>query len=64
MIDNLDAADSLIDVVVLCTGLVLIALVVFRSSPWKSVLAQPPGVVFGGLAWLAIFGFALYLIFG
>ena len=35
-----------------------------HSSRRKRALVWPPGAVIGLLAWLAVFGFALYLIFG
>jgi hypothetical protein len=64
MPDVLDLFDSLFDVLALCAGLVVILWVVLHSFRRRRATALPPAVVIGMLAWLAVFGFALYLIFG
>ena len=58
--DSLD----LLDFLVLCAGLAAIVWVGLHSSRRKPTIAWSPAAVIGMLVWLAVFGFALYLIFG
>jgi hypothetical protein len=43
---------------------VLIVWVGLRSSGERLALARSPGAVVGIIVWLAVFSFALYLVFG
>jgi hypothetical protein len=55
---------DLFDYLAFCAGLVVILWVGLHSSRRKRARAWPPAAVLGMLAWLAVFGFALYLVFG
>jgi len=45
-------------------GLVVIMWVGLHSPPRRVAIALPPGAIIGMIVWLAVFGFALYLISG
>ncbi len=62
MTDYLNLFENLFDWLVLGAGLVVIVLVVLRSS--RPAITQSPGVMVSVIVWLAVFVFALFLIFG
>ena len=47
-----------------CAGLVVIMWVGLHSPLRRVAIALPPGAIIGMIVWLAVFGFALYLISG
>jgi hypothetical protein len=60
-----DYPSNLVDVLVLCVGLVLIVWIGMRRSRVRSATSPWPVVAKVGLiVWLAVFAFALYLVFG
>ena len=60
----LDLFDALVDVFAVCAGLVLIIWIGLQSSRRERAIGWHPAAVLSMLAWLAVFGFALYLIVG
>ena len=62
MTHDFDLFEHLVDFLALCAGLVVIAWIGLRASFRKRALAWPPAAVIGMVAWLAAFGFALYLM--
>lgn len=59
-----DAPWDFLDALVLCAGLVAIAWVVLESGHRRFPTWRVSTAGLGMLAWVAAFGFALYLIFG
>lgn len=55
---------ALFETIVLCSALAVILWVGPHASRRKRDGALPPAALIGISAWLAVFGFALYLMFG
>lgn len=55
---------DLFDLLAFCAGLVVILWVGLHFSRRKRAIALPPTAMLGVITWLAVFGLALYLIFG
>jgi hypothetical protein len=60
----LDLFDLLFDLLAFRAGLVVIMRVGLHSPLRRVAIALPPGAIIGMIVWLAVFGFALYLISG